>query len=306
MTDSIELEAPPSLPKVFARAVASSRGRNGKGPLPDLQVVRRGVAIDPSQLADYDHVCGFTLRDEVPSTYLHNLVFPLQVSLFADKRYPYPLVGSVHLDNTLTQHRPVLIGEQLDLSTHATNARPHKRGVQVDVVSRAHVGDELVWEGLATYLYRGQRIDGNLPERPQELRGPREVSERDTSGELRGVQDEAPDGPGMVWRLPGNLGRRFAAVSGDVNPIHMNSVTAKAMGFPTTIVHGMWSQARMLGAIENRLPAAYRAEMSFRKAVLIPGTVRLVARERPGAWQLALRENRRSTVLVRGEVSPIS
>ncbi|RNI21631.1 MaoC family dehydratase [Flexivirga caeni] len=283
---TVELPGSPSLPKVFARAVASSRGRDGKGGLPDLQVVRRGVPIDTGALADYDHVCGYALRDAVPATYLHNLVFPLQVTLFADKSYPYPLVGSVHLDNTLTQHRPVRIGEELDLATWATNARPHKRGVQVDVVSRAHVGDELVWEGLATYLYRGQRVDGSVSEQP--------------------AGADAVDGPGMVWRLPANLGRRFAAVSGDVNPIHLNSITAKAMGFPTTIVHGMWSQARMLAAIENRLPAAFVAMASFRRPVLIPGTVRFVARRQGSDWVLALRDNSKGTVLVRGEVSPIS
>jgi acyl dehydratase len=182
--------------------------------------------------------------------------------------------------------RPVSLGEQLDLATWATNARPHKSGVQVDVMSQAHVGDELVWEGLASYLYRGQRIDGDVSPRAE--------------------QPDAPDGPGLVWRLPGGLGRRFAAVSGDVNPIHLHSVTAKAMGFPTTIVHGMWSQARMLAAIDNRLPESYVASMSFRKPVLIPGTVRFVARQAEGSWQLALRNNRKGTVLVRGEVSPIS
>lgn len=286
MTKVIELKNAPSLPKTFARAVATSKAHNGKGGLPDRQVVRRGVQVDPNALADYDHVCGFTLREQLPATYLHNLVFPLQVTLFADKSYPYPLMGSVHLDNTLTVHRPILLGEPLDLSTWATNARPHKSGVQVDVVSQAHVGDELVWEGLATYLYRGQKIAGEVPARPKEA--------------------EAPDGSGMIWRLSGDLGRRFSAVSGDVNPIHLNSVTAKAMGFPTTIVHGMWSQAAMLAAVENRLPDAYVAKMSFRKPVLIPGTVRLVAHETEGSWDLALRNNRKGTVLVRGEVSPIS
>ncbi|WP_460598882.1 MaoC family dehydratase [Flexivirga lutea] len=286
MTKVVELQGPPSLPKIFARAVATSRTHHGKSGLPDLQVVRRGVQVDPAALADYDHVCGFPLRDQLPATYLHNLVFPLQVTLFADKSYPYPLMGSVHLDNTLTVHRPVLLGEPLDLSTWATNARPHRSGVQVDVMSRAHVGDELVWEGLATYLYRGQRVEGDVPDRTPDV--------------------EAPDGAGMIWRLSGDLGRRFAAVSGDVNPIHLHAVTAKAMGFPTTIVHGMWSQAAMLAAIENRLPASYVAKMSFRKPVLIPGTVRLVARETTGSWQLAVRDNRKATVLVRGEVSPIS
>ncbi|WP_265445753.1 MaoC/PaaZ C-terminal domain-containing protein [Flexivirga meconopsidis] len=288
MTKVIELKSAPSLGKLYAKAVASSRGRRGKGGLPDVKVVRKGVKVDPSALADYDHVCGYTLREELPATYLHNLVFPLQVTLFTQGKYPYPLVGSVHLDNTLTVHRPVTLDETLDLSTWATNARPHKSGVQVDVVSQAHVGDELVWEGLATYLYRGQRIDGDVPPRPEE--------------------DEAPDGPGMIWRLPGDLGRQFSTVSGDVNPIHMHPLSAKAMGFPSAIVHGMWSQAAMLAAIENRLPDSYVATMSFRKPVVIPGTTRLVAHQggQDGSWELALRNHRKGTELVRGQVRPIS
>jgi acyl dehydratase len=311
MTKTIELQGPPSLPKIFARAAATSRRRHGKSGLPDIRVVRRGVQVAPDELADYDHVCGFSLRDELPATYLHNLVFPLQVTLFADAHYPYPLVGSVHLDNTLTQHRPVQISEELDLSCWATNARPHKRGVQVDVVSQAHAGGELVWEGLATYLYRGQRlVSADRGEHPSH-EGARRAAEGRGAGKLGEVPahpqaGESPDGPGMVWRLRGDLGRRFAAVSGDVNPIHLNSVTAKAMGFPTTIVHGAWSQARMLAAIENRLTGAYVAAMSFRKPVLIPGTVRLVAHRNDASWELALRDHGTGAVLVSGTVSPIS
>lgn len=285
MTDTIELDSEPRLSKVYAAAVAGSRGRRGTRPLPDLTVRRDDIRVDPAHLADYDHVCGFTVRDELPSAYLHNLAFPLQVTLFADKRYPYPLVGSVHLDNRLTQHRPVRLGETLSLSVRAQNARPHRRGVQVDIASQARVGDDLVWEGLATYLYRGQKVEGEVPSRPEE--------------------SEPPEGPGAVWRLSGDLGRRFAAVSGDVNPIHMNPYTAKAMGFPRTIVHGMWSQAAMLASLESKLPTAYVADMSFRKPVLIPGKASFVAtHDAAGAWDLALRNPKKGTVLVRGSVTP--
>lgn len=288
MTDTIELSSTPVLAKVFAGAVASARSRTGKAALPHLKVRQAGVRVDVTALADYDRVCGFTLLNELPITYLHNLVFPLQASLFADKRYPYPLVGSVHLSNRLTQHRPVTLDEELTMETWAQNARPHHAGVQVDVVSTAHVGGELVWEGLAVYLYRGQKIAGEVPERVD-------------SGD--GV-----DGPGAIWRLPADLGRRFAKVSGDVNPIHMSGLSAKAMGFKTAIAHGMWSQAAMLAAIESRLPSTYVTQMEFRKPVSIPGTVRFVAQPggQVGNWELALRNARKGTELVRGEVRSIS
>jgi acyl dehydratase len=83
---------------------------------------------------------------------------------------------------------------------------------------------------------------------------------------------EVPPG-GLEWRLPGDLGRRYAAVSGDRNPIHLYPLTAKALGFPRQIAHGMWSKARCVAAIENRLPDAVRVDVVFKKPIVLPGSV---------------------------------
>jgi len=83
---------------------------------------------------------------------------------------------------------------------------------------------------------------------------------------------EVPPG-GAEWKLPGDLGRRYAAVSGDRNPIHLYPLTAKALGFQRQIAHGMWSKARCIAAIENRLPDAVRVDVAFKKPILLPGTV---------------------------------
>jgi acyl dehydratase len=62
-------------------------------------------------------------------------------------------------------------------------------------------------------------------------------------------------------------------VSGDHNPIHLHPLTAKAFGFPRQIAHGMWSLARCVAALENRLPDAVTVEAAFRRPILLPGTV---------------------------------
>ena len=79
------------------------------------------------------------------------------------------------------------------------------------------------------------------------------------------------------WKLPGDLGRRYAAVSGDSNPIHMYPLTAKAFGFDRPIAHGMWTTARALAAM--RLPDAFTATVQFKKPIFLPGTVRFGATE---------------------------
>ncbi|WP_258038084.1 MaoC/PaaZ C-terminal domain-containing protein, partial [Streptomyces sp. SM5] len=53
------------------------------------------------------------------------------------------------------------------------------------------------------------------------------------------------------WRLPGDLGRRYGAVSGDRNPIHLHPLTARLFGFPRHIAHGMWTVARCLAEAET-------------------------------------------------------
>lgn len=280
MVRTKELKGQPRLGPMMARAVATSVGRGGA--VPDLEVVRRDVTVDPAALADYNRVCGLTLRNALPSTYLHVLTFPLQVALFADRSYPYPLTGSVHLANRITQHRPVLVDEQVRLSVHAEPARTHRRGATVDVIGAAYVGDELVWDGRSTYLYRGQKA-------PSAAEG-----SGGRAGETPAL--EPLDGPGTRWRLPSDLGRAYAAASGDVNPIHLNKWTAKALGFPRTIAHGMWSAARMLGMVENRVGDGYVYDVSFRKPVLLPSTVRCVTQQASDGWDLTLRSDKKDIV----------
>ena len=93
---------------------------------------------------------------------------------------------------------------------------------------------------------------------------------------------------GGEWRLPADLGRTYAAVSGDANPIHLYPLTAKALGFPRQIAHGMWTKARSVAAIENRLPEAVTVEVAFKKPVFLPGTVAFAARQDDAGWTFAL------------------
>ena len=281
MTRTIELDATPTLGPVLAKAAATGFARKGRT-LPDVRVVQRGVKVDQGALAAYDQVCGFPVTHLLPATYLHVLVFPLQVTLMADKEFPFPLMGSVHLSNTITQHRRVGALEVLDLEVGIENLRPHFRGAQADLVSTIKVGDEVVWAETSTYLFRGQKVPGEVPSKSDE--------------------PEPADGAGVTWALTADLGRRYAAVSGDVNPIHMHPLAAKALGFPTTIVHGMWSKSKMLAAVENRLPEKYTVSVEFKKPVLIPGKVRFIADEAENGWDLVLRAARKDTVHAVGSV----
>lgn len=283
---TLTLDSSPNLAVLFARATATSLGRGG--PLEDIQVRRPMARVHLTQLAAYNKACGFVLRDVLPATYLHVLVFPLQVALMVDRRFPLALASLVHVRNRILQHRPVDAAELLNLRSSARALRPHAKGAQVELVGEVRVGRELVWEGFSTYLSRGASVPG-------------EIAPEETV-----TADLGSDAPAQaVWDVPGDMGRRYAAVSGDVNPMHLSSLAAKAFGYPRALVHGMWTKAHALAAIEARLPETYAVDVALSQPLLLPSVANFYAAQRDQGWDFAVRPAEEPGDHLRGTVRPI-
>lgn len=263
MTTTEELPAVPSLGPLYARAAVAAAMPGAGNELPDREVVVRGVRVDRGHLAAYDRVCGFRVTDRLPPTYLHVLAFPLSVTLMAGRGFPFPLPGLVHVANRIEVRRPVDAAEAVDLAVRTVDLRPHRRGRQFDVVATVTVGDEVVWQGVSTYLRRGP--------------GGEEAADDG--------REEAVPAPGSEvetarWRVPADTGRRYGAVSGDRNPIHTSVLAAKAFGFPRTIAHGMYTAARALATVGAARGEAYEWVVEFARPVVLPAEVAVrVARD---------------------------
>ena len=239
--------------------------------LPDLALTRHDVPVDAAHLRRYAEVCGFPRKDTLPMTYPHVLAFPLHLAIMTDGSFPFPAIGTVHLENSITQHRPLLATETVQVTVRPDGLRAHPKGRVFDLVTTVHARGELVWEETSTMLRRGSA--GSTTRSVARCRG--------------ATFADVPAGT-TQWRLAGDLGRRYAAVSGDHNPIHLHPLTAKAFGFPRHIAHGMWSLARCAAAVENRLPDAVRVDGAFKKPVLLPGTVSFGTAATPDGQAFAL------------------
>jgi hypothetical protein len=233
--------------RLYAR-IALGTLRRRPDVLPDRELTREGVQVDRGHLAAYDRVCGFRLRDELPPTYPHVLAFELAMELMSAADFPFSPLGLVHIGNRIEQVRPLRADERLDLRIRAADLAPHDRGTQFQLHAEAQVDGTVAWRDSSTYLHREGKGGGS--------------SKRD-----RGEPPQAS----AIWAVPGDIGRRYARVSGDANPIHMHPLTAKALGQPGAIAHGMWTKARCLAALEGELPAAYTADVRFKLPLRIPG-----------------------------------
>ncbi|WP_098957294.1 MaoC/PaaZ C-terminal domain-containing protein [Pseudonocardia sp. N23] len=268
----------PLYAKAAVGAVLPGRGTT----LPADEVVRDDVLVDRGHVADYARVCGFALSDTLPLTYPHVLGFALQVELMARRTFPLPLPGLVHVRNRIVATRAVDAGELLRIAVHAERFVPHPKGAQVDLVTDVAVEGAPVWSGRSTYLARGATAPaGAIAAAAEEL--------PDVSGEPAAAQ----------WLVPADTGRRYAAVSGDVNPIHLHPLSAKAFGFPTAIAHGMWTAARALASMQGRLDDAMAYDVEFRKPLRLPSRVSLRTRRTADGWDLGVAgkvEHLRATV----------
>jgi hypothetical protein len=255
-----ELHDAPSLPRLYATAAVTARSRAGRGPLPERALRQTALQVDRERLLRYQRLCGFPVGDLLPHTYPHVLGFPLQMALMAGRDFPLALPGMVHVENSITVRRPLTSSDVLDVTVRAEHLRQHPKGLLVDLVTEVDAAGERVWDGRSTYLQRGRRH----PDAPVPSPSP-----------------GTPAGdPCAVWRLPGDLGRRYAAVSGDVNPIHLHPLTARAMGFPRAIAHGMWTSAHALAALGPATAQSSSSHVWFRKPVLLPSTVALAVDRR--------------------------
>ncbi|MFG2330682.1 MaoC family dehydratase [Streptomyces sp. NPDC048604] len=254
-----------TLPALAAAVAATPLKRpHPEAPLPQVRLTREAVPA-PARLTRYAELCGFTGRGDgtLPLPYPHVLGFPLAMRLMSRRDFPLPLLGLVHTWITLDRHAPLTAADRLHLTVHAESLTPHRRGTEVTIVTEARVAGELVWESRSGYLARHST-----------------AHQGDTAP---GTASDAPLLPAVTeWRLPAGLGRRYGAVSGDRNPIHLHPLTARAFGFPRAIAHGMWTFARCLAEHDG----VTRAQARFRAPVLLPATVTYAADPATGAFQL--------------------
>lgn len=254
--------------------------------LPDRTVTVEELPIDHTNVAAYAAVTGLRYGNTVPLTYPFALTFPSVMSLVTAFDFPFAAMGSVHMENHITQYQPIAVTDTVGVRVHAENLREHRKGLLVDIVTDVNVGNDTAWHQVTTFLHQ-QRTSLSDEPKPAPQKEPK------------------PPPASTVLRITPSQIRRYAAVSGDHNPIHTNPVAAKLFGFPTVIAHGMFSAAAVLANIEGRFPDAVRYSVRFAKPVVLPATAGLYVEEKEGGWDLVLRNVSKGYPHLTGTVRPL-
>ncbi|MBW3628741.1 MAG: hypothetical protein KY464_05510 [Gemmatimonadetes bacterium] len=234
------------------------------------------IDVDVREVERYRSVTGGPRAREgevIPPVYSSTWETALALELFADGALPLPTRGLVHLASELVVLRPIRLRDRVRCRLELQRTEPHPAGTRVVLESRHwNAAGQLCQQNALTFLIR-------LPRDSDSQRG---TESRPTlAGEPVDWRTVAE------WTLPGDLGRRYARVSGDYNPIHLWGWSSRLLGFDRPIAHGFCTEAMVASTLGDELwssdPSALRRlHIRFRSPLLLPATAHLQISTAPG------------------------
>ena len=254
-TAPIVLNSLPNMPIILAKAAIKSGSYQVGDSLPAISAEWQNMSLDAKHLAQYNKICGFA-EHKMPATYLWTRAFPLIMRILVSKQFPLPAMGQVHLSNQISVHKTFDFSKKITITAAVAHSKLSSKGLEWTMQLTADVEGLSVWSSQSTFLHRCK-----------------------TGIERNSKISENPEGESQQWTLAKDLGRRYAAVSGDYNPIHLGALSAKLFGFKQAIAHGMWSKARCLAALDAVTPdSGYQVNVNFLKPVYLPSSVNFYAK----------------------------
>ncbi len=160
-----------------------------------------------------------------PPMYHVKPFFPLMMKLATDPALGLDLLRLVHGEHEMRFHRVLRHGEVLQLRGSLQSVEEKASGTVVRYGLLGFVDGAVATEGTTTYFVRAaKKVDA--PKAPA-------------------APEEPPPPPSWVVDQSVTLDQatRYAAASGDDNPIHLDEATARQAGLPGVILHGLCTMA---------------------------------------------------------------
>jgi len=285
MTTTLQFDEAPGMGGMMLRAAFARKAGLEEGQdVPRFEAEMDEVSI--SQLAEYQAICGFPSSSVVPVTMPQVIAAPLHMAVLTHPSFPLPAMGLVHVSSRITAERAILDHERLSVRVWVEGQRPARKGVEVDLMTVVSVNGEQVWQSVTTCLSMAAKGHG-------EKTAPPPVPSPDPTRS-------------SVWSMPSDLGRRYGAIAGDKNPIHLWPITAKLFGFKRHIIHGMWLLGRVVAELDTDVgEGRVQIDVAFKRPVFLPGKATFSAGPHEGGVAFRLDNPERGKTHLFGEVRSV-
>ncbi|NMH58941.1 MaoC family dehydratase [Alteromonas ponticola] len=260
-----------------------------KPPVIEKVELSKALLIDPDHYQRYCSLVDWKASTRLHPLYLQMKSFALQLQCLADRRNPFPLLGLVHIRNQVWQSAQVDLQVMVNLTAKLGQLKTHSKGWVIEVIVEGHQRDECIYRATGEYLMRV-----NAPHVSRQ----KNKGQGDLPPFWETYQHVAQ------WQVADSIGRDYAKVSYDYNPIHLSAFSAKLFGFKQAIAHGMWSLAKCYSQLVDDRHAAEAVELhaEFLKPILVPAECVLMQGQHSADSQFALLNGKCSEPHIRGRL----
>ncbi|HSG62690.1 MAG TPA: hypothetical protein VLA24_14775, partial [Pseudomonadales bacterium] len=143
MEHCVELKAMPSLFSLYRKIFFGRKPGWDQQALPSIDVTVPNVRLSALKVEQYAKVCGFEFDGRVlPPTYLYIMAFRLHAVIFTHGAITFPLLGMIHLKNSITQYRTTAVDEAFDIECALTSSTMTDSGLEFELASKVFVDGE--------------------------------------------------------------------------------------------------------------------------------------------------------------------
>ena len=204
-----------------------------RGGAPAPAQIRAHCALDgvePKHVERYKNALGFR-GDAVPVTYYYLLAQRAHLLAMLDDAFPLRVAGMIHVANELVEQAPLATGRPVAIDTVIDIQPPTSSGAIHCVLTSTAAQDGITIFTCTSRYLKPRAGPGRKARTPP-------------------ATAAATPNPLASWRLASADGRKYAAISGDWNPIHLWNWSARLMGLRRPIIHGMHTVGKACAGLE--------------------------------------------------------
>jgi len=211
----------------------------------------------------------------VHPNYVQTLSLSMQLDMMVSNPFPFKPMGLVHVANKIDVHFLPEQNASLKLKTAFGKVFYHRRGWLFEVQTSAEVDQVQAIMGTSYYLARRRHSS----EANKHFQSEAKKAGQGLPSWIDDIVQDALEGEDEVTScmsavseslvFSDDIGRKYAKVSGDYNPIHLYPYTAKLLGFKKAIAHGMYSKALAVSKVAQHTQF-YKRSCSIKCVFMLP------------------------------------
>jgi acyl dehydratase len=200
------------------------------------------LRISPEKVAEYVAATGDDPDrwvEAAPPSYAGALLFTVAPALLQSDDVAGYTAVVIHADQVFRWHGPLTVGTGITVTGRVDRVRTLGGAIFVSFSAAVEGAVGVLLESAATFVLGSERDEDPIDERAEP-----DVGHQSGFDPLPGLGE---DGWPAVTRSAGRADLvRYAAASGDFNPIHWDHAAAVRAGLPATVVHGLLMGAWLL------------------------------------------------------------